>query len=45
VRAYPYELDGRDELSMEFEVRGEICFQIAEELDAPSPKVTGWKFD
>ncbi len=45
VRAYPYELDGRDDLSMEFEVRGEICFRIAEELGAPSPRVTGWKFD
>jgi hypothetical protein len=45
VRAYPYELDGRDDLSMEFEVRGEICFRIAEELGASSPRVTGWKFD
>jgi hypothetical protein len=45
VRAYPYELDGRDDLSMEFEVRGEICFRIAEELGTPSPRVTGWKFD
>ena len=45
VRAYPYELDGRDDLSMEFEVRGEICFRIAEEPGASSPRVTGWKFD
>ena len=45
VRAYPYELDGRDDLSMEFEVRGEICFRIAEELGVSSPRVTGWKFD
>lgn len=45
VRAYPYELDGREELIMEFEVRGEIRFRIAEELGAPSPRVTGWRFD
>ena len=45
VRAYPYELDGREDLIMEFEVREEIRFRIAEELGAPSPKVTGWKFD
>ncbi len=45
VRAYPYELDGRDDLSMEFEVRGEICFQIAEEPVISSLRVTGWKFD
>ncbi|MCA1718689.1 MAG: hypothetical protein LC781_18315 [Actinobacteria bacterium] len=45
VRAYPYELDGREDLTMEFEVRGEIRFRIAEELGAPSPKVTGWKFE
>jgi hypothetical protein len=45
VRAYPYELDGRDDLSMEFELGREICFQIAEELGTPSPRVTGWKFD
>jgi hypothetical protein len=45
VRAYPYELDGRDDLSMEFEVRDEICFRIAEEPCAASPRVTGWKFE
>ncbi|MDP8949677.1 MAG: hypothetical protein M3N00_05455 [Actinomycetota bacterium] len=45
VRAYPYELDGREDLIMEFEVRGEIRFRIAEELGDTSPKVTGWKFD
>jgi hypothetical protein len=45
IRAYPYELDGRDDLSMEFEVRGEICFRIAEEPGVASPRVTGWKFD
>ena len=45
VRAYPYELDGREDLIMEFELRGEIRFRIAEELGAHSPKVTGWKLD
>jgi hypothetical protein len=45
VRAYPYELDGRDDPSLEFEVRDEICFRIVEELGTPSPRVTGWKFD
>jgi hypothetical protein len=45
VRAYPYELDGREDLIMEFEVREEIRFRITEQLSAPSPKVTGWKFD
>jgi hypothetical protein len=45
VRAYPYELDGREDLIMEFEARGDIRFRIAEELGTPSPKVTGWKFD
>jgi hypothetical protein len=45
VRAYPYELDGREDLIMEFEVRGEIRFRIAEEPDTPSPRVTAWKFD
>lgn len=45
VRAYPYELDGWEELRMEFEVRGEIRFRIAEEVGAPSPRVTGWKLD
>jgi hypothetical protein len=45
VRAYPYELDGQEDLVMEFEVRREICFRIAEELGVSSPKVTGWKFD
>jgi hypothetical protein len=45
VRAYPYELDGRDDLSMEFEVRGEICFRIAEEPVMSSPRVTGWKLE
>jgi hypothetical protein len=45
VRAYPYELDGREDLIMEFELKGEIRFRIAEEFGAHSPKVTGWKFD
>ena len=45
VRAYPYELDGREDLIIEFEIGEEIRFRIAEEFDAPSPKVTGWKFD
>ncbi len=45
VRAYPYELDGWEDLMMEFEVRGEIRFRIAEEVGAPSPRVTGWKLD
>jgi hypothetical protein len=45
VRAYPYELDGREDQIMEFEVRGEVRFRIAEELGAPSPKVTGWKLE
>ena len=45
VRAYPYKLDGRDELGMEFEMRGEVRFRIAEEPAMSSPKVTGWKFD
>jgi hypothetical protein len=45
VRAYPYELDGREDLIMEFEVRGKIRFRIAEELDRPSPRVTAWKLE
>ncbi len=45
VRAYPYELDGWEDLMMEFEVRGEIRFRIAKEVGAPSPRVTGWKLD
>jgi hypothetical protein len=45
VRAYPYELDGREDQITEFEVRGEVRFRIAEELGAPSPKVTGWKLE
>ena len=45
MRAYPYELDGWEELMMEFEIRGEIRFRIAEEVGAPSPRVTGWKLD
>jgi hypothetical protein len=45
VCAYPYELDGREDLLLEFEVRGKIRFRIAEELDMPSPRVTAWKFD
>ncbi len=45
VRAYPYELDGRDDLIMEFEVRGEVRFRIAEEPAMSSPRVTGWKLD
>jgi hypothetical protein len=45
LRAYPYALDGREELMMEIEVRDKIGFRIAEEVGAPSPRVTGWKFD
>ena len=45
VRAYPYQLDGREDQIMEFEIREEIRFRIAEEFGAPSPKVTGWKLD
>ena len=45
VRAYPYELDGREEMMMEFEVKGEIRFRIAEEVGASSLRVTGWKLD
>jgi hypothetical protein len=45
VRAYPYELDGREDLVMEFEFRSEIRFRIAEEYGTASPRVTGWKFD
>lgn len=45
VRAYPHELDGREDLIMEFEVRGGIRFRIAEELGASSPTVTGWKLE
>jgi hypothetical protein len=45
VRAYPYEFDGREDLVMEFDLRGEIRFRIAEEYGTPSPRVTGWKFD
>jgi hypothetical protein len=45
VRAYPFELDGQEDLTMEFEVGGEIRFRIAEEFGASSPRVTGWKFD
>jgi hypothetical protein len=45
VRAYPYELDGREDSVMEFEVRDKVHFSIAEEYGASSPRVTGWKFD
>jgi hypothetical protein len=45
VRAYPYELDGREDLIIEFEVREEIRFRIAEELGLSSPTVTGWKLE
>ena len=45
VRAYPYELDGWEDLMMEFEVGGEIRFRIAEEVGVPSPRLTGWKLD
>ena len=40
-----YELESREDLIMEFEVRGEIRFRIAEELGASSPTVTGWKLE
>jgi hypothetical protein len=45
VRAHSYELEDRENLIMEFEVRGEICFRIAEDFGVPAPRVTGWKFD
>ncbi len=45
VCAYPYELDGREDLVIEFEVRGEISFRIAEELGLSSPTVTGWRLE
>jgi hypothetical protein len=45
VRAYPYELDGREDLIVEFEIRDEIRFRIVEEVGASSPRVTGWTFD
>ena len=45
VRAYPYGLDGREDLIMEFDLRGEICFRISEEYGVSSPTVTGWKLD
>jgi len=45
VCAYPYELDGREELILEFEVRDEIRFRIAEELGVASPTVTGWRLE
>lgn len=46
VRAYPHEHEGREDLMMEFEVRGEIRFRIAgEEFGTSSPRVTGWKLD
>ena len=43
VRAYPYGLDGREDLIMDFEMREKIGFRIAEEVGAPSPRVTGCK--
>ncbi len=45
VRAYPYGLDGREDLIMEFDLRGEIRFRISEEYGVPSPTVAGWKLD
>jgi hypothetical protein len=45
VRAYPYELDGREDLIIEFEVRGEVRFRIAKEPVMSSPRVTAWKLD
>ncbi len=45
VRAYPYGLDGSEDLIMAFEVKEEIRFRIAQEQGSSSPKVTGWKFD
>jgi hypothetical protein len=45
VRAYPYELDGWDDLIMEVEVRGEIRFRMAEESGVHCLRLTGWKFD
>jgi hypothetical protein len=45
VRAYPYELDGREDLIVEFELRDEIRFRIAEEFGGSSPRVTGWKLE
>ncbi len=45
VRAYPYELDGWEDLILEFECKCEISFRIAEEYGMLSPTVTGLKFD
>ncbi len=45
VRAYPYGLDRREDLVMEFDVRGEVRFRIAGEPVMSSPMVTGWKLD
>jgi hypothetical protein len=46
VRAYPFQLDGREDLVLEFELlKGEIRFRIAEENGTPSARVTGWKLD
>jgi hypothetical protein len=41
VGAYPYELDGWEDLILEFECKGEISFRIAEEYGMSSPTVTG----
>jgi hypothetical protein len=45
VRAYPHELDGWEDLVVEFGGKGEIGFRIAQEYGVPAPTVTGWKFD
>ena len=45
VRAYPYDLDGREDQILEFEFKGEIRFRIVGENGVSSPTVTGWKFD
>ncbi len=45
VRAYPYELDGREDMILEFEIRDKVRFRIADELGSSPPRVTGWKLE
>jgi hypothetical protein len=45
VRAYPYELDGREDMILEFEIRDRVRFRIADELGSSPPRVTGWKLE
>jgi hypothetical protein len=41
VRAYPYELDGREDLILEFERKGEISFRIGRMLGFRIPAYPG----